>query len=139
MQDIERIPAELKELYRTAWEVPMRSLIDMAAERGAFIDQSQSLNLFMEIADHRQAHLDVPARVEAGPEDHVLPALPPGHPHQPDHRPADGADPDADDAPTVAGELAPVKPARRPPSRSTRRRGHRLLAREPRSPARRAD
>ena len=35
-------------IYRTAWEIPMRSLIDMAADRGAFIDQSASLNLFME-------------------------------------------------------------------------------------------
>jgi ribonucleoside-diphosphate reductase alpha chain len=35
-------------VYRTVWEIPMRSLIDMAAERGAFIDQSQSLNLFVE-------------------------------------------------------------------------------------------
>lgn len=48
IQDIAEIPADLKELYRTAWEIPMRSLIDMAADRGAFIDQSQSLNLFME-------------------------------------------------------------------------------------------
>jgi len=48
VQGIEEFPAELKEIYRTAWEIPMRSLIDMAAERGAFIDQSQSLNLFME-------------------------------------------------------------------------------------------
>jgi len=48
IQGIEEIPGELKELYRTAWEVPMRSLIDMAAGRGAFIDQAQSLNLFME-------------------------------------------------------------------------------------------
>ncbi len=46
--DIEVIPEELRLLYRTAWELPMRSLIDMAAGRGAFIDQSQSLNLFME-------------------------------------------------------------------------------------------
>jgi ribonucleoside-diphosphate reductase alpha chain len=38
----------VKLIYRTVWEVPMRSLIDMAAERGAFIDQSQSLNLFAE-------------------------------------------------------------------------------------------
>jgi ribonucleoside-diphosphate reductase alpha chain len=45
---IEGIPEELREVYRTAWEIPMRSLIDMAAERGAFIDQSQSLNLFVE-------------------------------------------------------------------------------------------
>jgi ribonucleoside-diphosphate reductase alpha chain len=35
-------------VFRTAWEIPMRALIDMAADRGAFIDQSQSLNLFIE-------------------------------------------------------------------------------------------
>ena len=35
-------------VYRTAWEIPMRSLIDMMADRGAFIDQSASLNLFLE-------------------------------------------------------------------------------------------
>ena len=48
LQSVERIPPELREIYRTAWEIPQRALIDMAAERGAFIDQSQSLNLFME-------------------------------------------------------------------------------------------
>jgi ribonucleoside-diphosphate reductase alpha chain len=48
VQDIAEIPADMKELYRTAWEIPMRSLIDMQAERGAFIDQSASLNLFIE-------------------------------------------------------------------------------------------
>lgn len=48
VQDIPEIPEDLKQIYRTAWEIPMRSLIDMAADRGAFIDQSQSLNLFME-------------------------------------------------------------------------------------------
>jgi ribonucleoside-diphosphate reductase alpha chain len=42
------LPDELRAIYRTAWEIPMRSLIDMAADRGAFIDQSQSLNLFAE-------------------------------------------------------------------------------------------
>ena len=47
MQGIAEIPEELRAIYRTAWEVPMRALIDMAADRGAFIDQSQSLNLFM--------------------------------------------------------------------------------------------
>jgi ribonucleoside-diphosphate reductase alpha chain len=46
--DLAGFPDELKALYRTAWEIPMRSLIDMAAERGAYIDQSQSLNLFVE-------------------------------------------------------------------------------------------
>ena len=48
IQGIGEIPGELRAVYRTAWEIPMRSLIDMAAERGAFIDQSQSLNLFVE-------------------------------------------------------------------------------------------
>jgi len=48
IQGIDAIPASLRAVYRTAWELPMRSLIDMGAERGAFIDQSQSLNLFIE-------------------------------------------------------------------------------------------
>ncbi|MGB1505306.1 MAG: ribonucleoside-diphosphate reductase subunit alpha [Acidimicrobiales bacterium] len=48
IQDVDRIPDDLKAIYRTAWEIPMKSLIEMAADRGAFIDQSQSLNLFME-------------------------------------------------------------------------------------------
>lgn len=48
VQDIEEFNDELKLIYRTAWEIPMRSLIDMMADRGAFIDQSASLNLFME-------------------------------------------------------------------------------------------
>ena len=45
VQTIERIPDDLKSVYRTAWEIPMKSLIEMAADRGAYIDQSQSLNL----------------------------------------------------------------------------------------------
>ena len=48
IQGIEEIPDDLREIYRTAWELPQRSLIDLAANRGAYIDQSQSLNLFME-------------------------------------------------------------------------------------------
>ncbi len=48
VQAIEEIPEELRMVYRTVWEIPMRSLIDMAADRGAYIDQSQSLNLFAE-------------------------------------------------------------------------------------------
>ncbi|MCX7556177.1 ribonucleoside-diphosphate reductase subunit alpha [Xanthomonadaceae bacterium JHOS43] len=48
IQGIEQIPEALRQTYRTAWELPMRSLIDMAADRGAFIDQSASLNLFQE-------------------------------------------------------------------------------------------
>jgi ribonucleoside-diphosphate reductase alpha chain len=48
IQNLVQIPETLRDVYRTVWELPMRSLIDMAAERGAFIDQSASLNLFME-------------------------------------------------------------------------------------------
>ncbi len=48
VQAIEEIPAEVRNIYRTAWELGMRSLIDMAAARGAYVDQSQSMNLFME-------------------------------------------------------------------------------------------
>jgi len=47
IQDIPEIPAEIKELYKTVWEIKMRNIIDMAADRGAFICQSQSLNLFV--------------------------------------------------------------------------------------------
>jgi ribonucleoside-diphosphate reductase alpha chain len=48
VQGFEELPASLREVFRTVWEIPMRSLIDMAADRGAYIDQSQSLNLFIE-------------------------------------------------------------------------------------------
>jgi len=48
VQGIREIPEEIRSIYRTVWEIPMRSLIDMAADRGAFIDQSQSLNLFVQ-------------------------------------------------------------------------------------------
>ena len=47
VQDIEEIPDDIKELYKTAWEIKQKTLIDMAAERGAFICQSHSLNLFV--------------------------------------------------------------------------------------------
>ena len=48
VQSFPELPDDLKAIFRTAWEVPMRSIIDMAADRGAWIDQSQSLNLFSE-------------------------------------------------------------------------------------------
>ena len=48
IQQIEEIPEDLRNLYRTVWEIPMKALIDLAARRGPYIDQSQSLNLFME-------------------------------------------------------------------------------------------
>ena len=48
VQHIDSIPIEIREKYKTVWEIPMRALIDMAADRGAFVCQSQSLNLWME-------------------------------------------------------------------------------------------
>ena len=48
VQDIDIIPDDIKELYKTVWELSMKDIIDMAKHRGYFIDQSQSLNLFVE-------------------------------------------------------------------------------------------
>jgi len=48
VQQIEEIPDAVKEIYKTVWEIKQRNLIDMAADRGAYICQSQSLNLFVE-------------------------------------------------------------------------------------------
>lgn len=51
VQQIPEIPKRLKELYKTAWEIPQRAIIDQAADRGAFICQSQSINIFLENAN----------------------------------------------------------------------------------------
>ncbi len=51
VQNIKEIPENLKELYKTAWEISQKAIIDMAADRGAYICQSQSLNIFMENAN----------------------------------------------------------------------------------------
>lgn len=45
VQNIDEIPAALKALYKTVWEISQKTIIDMAADRGAFIDQSHSLNI----------------------------------------------------------------------------------------------
>lgn len=47
VQGVSELPADVRELFRTAWELPQRALIDLAAARSPFIDQSQSLNLFL--------------------------------------------------------------------------------------------
>ena len=52
VQNIAQIPADLKELYKTVWEMSMKDIIDMSRQRGYFIDQSQSLNLFMQDANY---------------------------------------------------------------------------------------
>lgn len=48
VQGIAEIPEDVRRRFRTAWEIPMKSLLDMAADRAPFVDQSQSLNLFVE-------------------------------------------------------------------------------------------
>ncbi len=52
VQGIDAIPDDIKELYKTVWELSMKDIIDMSRQRGYFIDQSQSLNLFMENANY---------------------------------------------------------------------------------------
>jgi ribonucleoside-diphosphate reductase alpha chain len=52
VQNIDVIPQDLKELYKTVWEMSMKDIIDMSRQRGYFIDQSQSLNLFMQDASY---------------------------------------------------------------------------------------
>ena len=48
LKDVDNIPQDIKELYKTVWELSMKDIIDMSRHRGYFIDQSQSLNLFLE-------------------------------------------------------------------------------------------
>jgi len=54
IQHIEEIPDDLKPLYKTVWEISQKTLIDMAADRGAFIDQSQSFNVFFAQPDNHK-------------------------------------------------------------------------------------
>lgn len=51
VQNIDNIPQNIKDLYKVVWEIKQRALIDLAADRGAFIDQSQSMNMFVEKPD----------------------------------------------------------------------------------------
>ena len=64
VQEIDEVPDNLKELYKTAWEISQKVIIEMSADRGAYIDQSQSLNIFMENANFirqiKQFDLSIP-------------------------------------------------------------------------------
>jgi ribonucleotide reductase alpha subunit len=51
VQDIPEIPQHIKDLYKTGWEISQKAIIEQAADRGAYICQSQSLNIFMENAN----------------------------------------------------------------------------------------
>jgi len=81
VQGITELSAETRALFRTAWELPQRALIDLAAARAPFIDQSQSLNLFLAAPS-----IGVPACVEVRAEDHLLPAVAPGDQDPAGHR-----------------------------------------------------
>ena len=54
IQEIPGIPDEIKQLYRTVWEIRQKDLIDLSADRGAFICQSQSLNIYMKDANNKK-------------------------------------------------------------------------------------
>ena len=116
----DRIPAEVRELYRTAWELPQRALIDMAADRTPVPRPEPVAEPLHGDADHRQAQLDVRVRVEAGAEDHVLPAVAAGHPDRP--RGFSGG----------LGTCALPAPAARRRTGDRRRRRDRLLPGKPR-------
>ena len=54
VQEMDTIPPDVKAVYKTAWEISQRVLIDLAADRAPFVDQSQSLNLFMPEVNHQK-------------------------------------------------------------------------------------
>ena len=54
VQNIDKIPADLKKLYKTVWEIPQKQLINLAVARGPYICQSQSLNLYMPNPEHKK-------------------------------------------------------------------------------------
>ena len=64
IQTIVDIPDDIKTLYKTVWEISQKCIIDMAADRGHFIDQSQSMNLFMESPTMSKLVFDAHVRVE---------------------------------------------------------------------------
>ena len=116
MQGIAELPAEVRALFRTAWELPQRALIDLAAARGAVHRPEPVAQPVHGRADHRQALLDVPARLEERPEDHLLPALPPGHPDPAGHRHRRGDPPARQPTPDAASPAPwrtprPARPA----------------------------
>ena len=73
VQDIEEIPENIRLLYRTVWELSMKEILNMAADRGAYICQSQSLNSVLAESKLRKAYFNALLRLEVGLEDrHVL-------------------------------------------------------------------
>jgi len=76
---IDRVPAELRTLYATAFEVEPRWIVEAGARRQKWIDQAQSLNIYMAGASGKKLGRLLQARVGARPQDHLLPAHAGGH------------------------------------------------------------
>jgi ribonucleoside-diphosphate reductase alpha chain len=74
LRPIDRVPQEVKALYATAFEVEPVWLVEAAARRQKWIDQAQSLNIYMAGASGQEAGRDLQARLAARPEDDLLPA-----------------------------------------------------------------
>ena len=66
VQNIAGIPDNVKELYKTTWEIKQRHVLDMSADRGAYVDQSQSLNIHMVDANPAKGYFNALLRMEAG-------------------------------------------------------------------------
>ena len=118
------IPAELRERYRTAFEIEPEWLIDAAARRQKWIDQSQSLNLFLAAAGHEGDEPHVPPRLARRPQDDVLPA----HARRLDDREGHGAAPRRGGSPARSRRCATARsarPASKRPRRARRARGRR--------------
>ena len=54
IQNIEEIPEDIRKLYKTVWEIKQKVIIDMAADRGLYIDQSQSMNVFISQPNYKK-------------------------------------------------------------------------------------
>ena len=85
LASIERVPTELKALYATAFEVEPRWLVDAASRRQKWIDQAQSLNLYIAEASGEEARHHLPDGLDSRFEDHLLPARPWRHQHREVH------------------------------------------------------
>ena len=72
IQEIEGIPANIKELYKTVWELGMKDIIDMAADRGMFIDQSQKYESVHAVAQQREADQHAYVCLGSGAEDRAV-------------------------------------------------------------------
>lgn len=85
VQQIERIPQDLKDLYATAFEVETRWIVEAASRRQKWIDQAQSLNLYIAGASGKKLDVTYRMGLVPRPEDHLLPPCPGRHQHREVH------------------------------------------------------